>query len=79
MLPIEVGRWSDIRINLRLCFFCNELGDEFHYLLTGKHFESERIRYLKKLLLRSSKCNKIWFKRIYFKFTILQSKPNYEI
>ena len=46
-LPIEVGRWSGIPINQRICFFCNELGDEFHYLLTCKHFESERKRYLK--------------------------------
>ena len=46
-LPIKVGRWSGIPINQRICSFCNELGDEFHYLLTCKHFEPERKRYLK--------------------------------
>ena len=47
-LPIEVGRWSGIQINQRLCSFCNELGDEFHYLMTCKHFELERKYYLKR-------------------------------
>ena len=47
-LPIEVGRWSGIPINQRICSFCNELGDQIHYLLTCKHFESERKRYLKR-------------------------------
>ncbi|MEW8546328.1 MAG: reverse transcriptase family protein [Candidatus Thiodiazotropha sp.] len=47
-LPIEVGRWGGIPVNQRLCSFCNELGDEFHFLLTCKHFELERKRYLKR-------------------------------
>ena len=46
-LPIEVGRWSGIPINQRICSFCDERGDEFHYLLKCKHFEPERKRYLK--------------------------------
>lgn len=47
-LPIETGRWSSIPVNQRLCSYCNELGDEFHYLLTCKHFETERKHYLKR-------------------------------
>ena len=47
-LPIEVGRWVGIQRNQRLCSFCNELGDEFHYLMTCKHFEVERKQYLKR-------------------------------
>ena len=47
-LPIEVGRWRGIPSNQRLCSFCNELGDEFHFLLTCKHFELERKLYLKR-------------------------------
>ena len=47
-LPIEVGRWSGIQINQRLCSFCNDLGNEFHYLMTCKHFELERKHYLKR-------------------------------
>ena len=47
-LPIEVGRWSGIPRNQRLCSFCNELGDEFHYLMSCKHFESERKKYVKR-------------------------------
>lgn len=40
-LPIEVGRWHSIPINLRICPFCNDknyLGDEMHYILEYKHF-----------------------------------------
>ena len=47
-LPVEVGRWGSIRRNQRLCSYCNELGDEFHYLFSCKHFEIERKQHLKR-------------------------------
>ena len=34
-------------LNERLCIYCNELGDEFHYLTSYKHFEDERKQCLK--------------------------------
>ena len=47
-LPVEVGRWGSIRRNQRLCSYCNELVDEFHYLFSCNHFEVERKQYLKR-------------------------------
>ena len=29
------------------CMYCNELGDEFHYLMSCKHFEDEIKQCLK--------------------------------
>ena len=46
-LPVEVGRWKSVPLNERLCIYCNELGDEFHYLMSCKHFEAERKQCLK--------------------------------
>ena len=46
-LPVEVGRWKSVPLNERLCIYCNELGDEFHYLMSCKHFEDERKQCLK--------------------------------
>ena len=46
-LSVEVGRWKSVPLNERLCIYCNELGDEFHYLMSCKHFEAERKQCLK--------------------------------
>lgn len=47
-LPIEVGRWSGTPMNERVCWFCNnEIGDEFHYVLTCRYFNEERRKYIK--------------------------------
>ena len=46
-LPVEVGRWKSVPLNERLCIYCNEPGDEFHYLMSCKHFEDERKQCLK--------------------------------
>lgn len=34
-LPIEVGRWNNLKRHERICNLCNnnQIGDEFHYLL----------------------------------------------
>ena len=47
-LPVEVGRWSGIPLNERLCWLCKaEVGDEFHYLLKCTHFKDIRPKYIK--------------------------------
>ena len=46
-LPIELGIYRKIERNKRLCKYCLELGDEFHYLFQCKIFEHERALYLK--------------------------------
>ena len=43
-------------LNERLCIYCNELGDEFHYRMSCKHFEEERKQCLKSYFY---KCPKI--------------------
>jgi hypothetical protein len=51
-LPIEVGRWRSLQINERKCTLCNELGDEFHYLLVCPQFHIERRKYLREYYYR---------------------------
>lgn len=52
--PIELGRWHGTPLNDRKCNLCNsDLGDEFHYLLVCKTFETERKCYLKPYYYRS--------------------------
>ena len=43
-LPIETGRWENINIEDRKCQLCdkNDLGDDFHYLLTCSYFDHDR-------------------------------------
>ena len=48
-LPVEVGRWNGTHYTDRKCTLCdkNDLGDEFHYLLTCPYFLTERCNLLK--------------------------------
>ena len=48
-LPIETGRWENVNIEDRKCMLCdkNDLGDDFHYLLTCPYFEHDRTTLLK--------------------------------
>lgn len=47
-LPIEVGRWSSIPINDRICTLCNNgVGDEFHYVLECESVNEQRKEYIK--------------------------------
>ena len=48
-LPVETGRWDDIPLNERKCKICtkDDIGDEYHYLLTCDFFKSDRKLYLK--------------------------------
>ena len=46
-LPIEVGRWRNIKRENRICNLCNgrNLGDEFHYLFECPSLSNERKKY----------------------------------
>ena len=46
-LPVEVGRWISMPLNERKCQHCNDLGDEFHYLLKCELFSDDRRKYIK--------------------------------
>ena len=46
-LPIETGRWSNIPRNQRICMLCKEdIGDEFHYIMTCSALNDCRKYYL---------------------------------
>ena len=44
----ETGRWYNISRNDRLCHLCdsNDIGGEFHYVMTCSFFHNERKYYL---------------------------------
>lgn len=45
--PVETGRWRSVPLNNRVCPYCvSDIGDEFHYLLTCKHFQELRSKYI---------------------------------
>ena len=46
-LPIEVGRWCNIKRENRICNLCigRNLGDEFHYLFECPSLSNERKKY----------------------------------
>ena len=43
-LPVETGRWAGVERNERKCVLCdrNDVGDEFHYLLSCSFFATDR-------------------------------------
>ena len=47
-LPIETGRWHGVSRHDRLCHLCdsNDIGDEYHYIMLCKAFDSERKKFL---------------------------------
>lgn len=46
--PVEVLRWEGIPLLERKCLLCNgsDVGDEFHYLLCCKYFDTQRKIYI---------------------------------
>ena len=47
-LPIETGRWNGTPVHEKVCHFChNDIGDEFHYILSCGHFKNERLNHIK--------------------------------
>ena len=48
-LPIETGRWNGIALDERKCSFCRlDIGDEFHFIMSCKLFDTARKRLIKK-------------------------------
>ena len=48
-LPVETGRWKSVALQERICLFgCQDIGDEFHYVLVCKKFQEQRPKYLKR-------------------------------
>lgn len=45
-LPIERGRWLNIERGERKCISCNQLGDEFHYIMECSELANERKEFL---------------------------------
>ena len=45
-LPIEAGRWQGVSRSDRLCHLCdsNDIGDEYHYIMSCSAFKDDRIR-----------------------------------
>ena len=57
-LPVEIGRWSSIPINERICWLCNaEVGDEYHYIMKCASFKEKRNIYIAVLrVISKQKC-----------------------
>ena len=48
-LAVETGRWKSVALQERICLFgCQDIGDEFHYVLVCKNFQEQRPKYLKR-------------------------------
>lgn len=46
-LPVEIGRWASISLKDQICHLCNaDIGDEYHYIMSCKHFRSLRNNYI---------------------------------
>jgi hypothetical protein len=51
-LPIETGRWRNIPSNERKCPICNDIGDEYHYMLICPIFKDDRKKYINANIFR---------------------------
>ena len=51
-LPVEVDRWARKSFSERKCKHCNEVGDEFHYLLKCDLFTDDRKSLIKQYYYR---------------------------
>jgi hypothetical protein len=45
-LPIEIGVYTGVVKEERICAMCNELGDEFHYIFSCNQFQQQRVDFL---------------------------------
>jgi len=64
-LPVEVGSYSNIPRNERLCKLCNsnQLGDEYHFVLECNHFSLVRKGLIKAYYIRNPSSYK--FKKLF--------------
>ena len=51
-LPVEIGRWTGKPLSDRKCEHCNDLGDEFHYILKCDLFKDDRKLLIKQYYYR---------------------------
>ena len=58
-LPIETGNWNRTPINERVCVNCNQLGDEYHFLLKCPMFDHERKTFIKRYYVRNTNTFKL--------------------
>ena len=47
-LPVETGRYNNTPYEDRKCNFCNDIGDEYHYIMQCEHFIQDRKKYVNK-------------------------------
>ena len=60
-LPIETGRWREVRRDQRLCDKCNlsAIGDEYHFLLVCPFFSDLRSKFIPTYYWRYPSVNKL--------------------
>ena len=66
-LQIEAGRWTGTPLNERKCFYCNNIEDEYHFII-----ECDFYRDLRKNLID----RKYWIRPSMFKFVELIQSEN---
>ena len=51
--PVEIGRWTGIPLNERVCWLCNDdIGDEYHYIMKCRMFNDQRRKFIKPYYIR---------------------------
>lgn len=63
-LPIETGRWKSIPHSERKCALCNnDIGDEYHYIMSCKYFNENRNKFIKQYYTKYP--NTLKFKQLF--------------
>ena len=63
-LPIEIGRWKSIPHSERKCSLCsNDVGDEYHYIMSCVYFREQRQKFIKKYYIKYP--NTLKFKQLF--------------
>lgn len=68
-LAIESGRHTNVPKERRLCKFCSDIEDEFHFVLKCQQYREIRVKYIKKYY---------WKKPSVYKFIQLLSVQNFK-
>jgi hypothetical protein len=71
--PVETGRWYNISRHDRLCHLCdsNDIGDEFHYVMTCSFFNNERKYYLPYYCQKKKNANILKFNQLFSSHNIV--------
>ena len=63
-LPNEIGRWKSIPHSERKCSLCsNDVGDEYHYIMSCVYFREQRQKFIKKCYIKYP--NTLKFKQLF--------------